>query len=656
MNGEVMAPRNVSLLLQKVFSSLNEAVFIVISGTRIIQDVNLAVERMFGYTRDEIVGRHTSCLHLNQQMFQRFGEEMAQAYQKKGYYETTYRMKRKDGTFFDSEHCVTPIHDTSGQIVSHVCVVRDISERVSSENALRKLALEQGVILDNACVGITLTRDRKFVWVNNKLEEMFGYCEGQMSGQSTRLVYPSDEAFEQSGKATYETVAKGSQYVAELELIRRDGTIFWVKYYGKAIDPDNISAGTIWIVEDIQARKQAEQALIVKTQLLKELNNNLEARIAQAVEELRQKDDVLACQNRLLVDMAPEAIIVFDTELNRIVDANAKAEQLFGCSREVLFTSGPLRFYAQNQPDGRLPEESFSEYSARVMAGEVLVFEQAIRSEKGRDVVCEVRLVKLPSPHNSRVRASFFDITERLRTQKELAKALASEQRLNEEQQQFMGLISHELRTPLAIIDGTAQLLVMTACKDSDCLMHANRILSSTKRLSNLIDTCLTEERLCTSGWTPNMRLVDIGQLARDVVTRAQGDSARHLFESNLEELPEQYTCDPLLITILLNNLLDNAIKYSPHGGEISLRGWSAGKGELCLEVTDQGIGIDPEQIEKAFERFYRAWQIPGIAGAGLGLHIVKRIAELHGGTVNCSSQPGRGSTFTVQLHSGNNS
>lgn len=387
-----------------------------------------------------------------------------------------------------------------------------------------------------------------------------------------------------------------------------------------------------------------------KTVQLKELNDELEARVAKAVEELRQKDAMLASQNRLLIDLAPEAILVFDTELDRIVDANTKAEELFGCGRDYMFKYSPKAFYMQKQPDGRPLDESFPKNAARVIAGEILVVERAIRGGKGHEVLCEVRLVRLPSPHQSLVRASFFDITGRIQTQEKLVSALDAEHRLNQEQRQFMGLVSHELRTPLAIIDGTAQLLALSACKDSECLAHANRILSTTKRMSSLIDSCLAEERLCTTGWTPTMLPTDVGSLVREVVAQAQTGTNNHTLESCLEQLPSHYACDSMLIKVLLNNLLDNAIKYSPCGGVITLRTWSVDNGELCFEVADQGVGIAPVEAEKAFNRFYRTWQLPDVAGAGLGLHIVKRIAELHGGHVSCTSELGKGSIFTVRL------
>ena len=641
--------RDTALLLRQTFASLNEAVFIVQAGTRIILDVNSAVEKMFGYTRDEIVGKHTSCLHIDEQMFLRFGSEMAQAYEEKGYFETAYRMVRKDGSVFESEHCVTPIRDKDGTITSHVCVVRDVTERVLAEMQLHSLNQERGIILDNASVGITLTRNRKFVWANSRFEEMFGFARDELCGQSVRLMYASDEAFDQAGREAYETVAKGQLYVSELPLRRKDGTMFWATYYGKAINPADPSAGTIWIAENIEARKQAEQALSDQTRLLNELNETLEARIAQDVEELRQKDDILANLNRLLIDLAPEAIIVVDIKLNRIVNANYNAEQLFGCSRKVLLRSSPLKFYLHKQPDGRPPEASFSENMSKVLAGGVLTIERAIKGKNGQHKLCEVRLVRLPSPHCDLVRASFFEITERVNVQKELAKALDAEHRMNEEQRQFMGLVSHELRTPLAIIDGTAQLLTLTACKDKDCLKHAERILGATKRLSNLIDTCLTEERLCTSGWVPTMVPVDIGQMAWQIVEQVRTETDQHRIEADLTGLPDNFCCDPMLVKVLLNNLLDNAIKYSPDGGTITVRGWKGNGAELCLEVTDQGVGIAAEYIDRAFERFQRIGQIH-VAGAGLGLHIVKRVAELHSGRVWCTSTPGRGSTFSVRL------
>ncbi|MEI6206654.1 MAG: PAS domain S-box protein [Desulfuromonadales bacterium] len=121
------------LLLEKTFESLNEAIFIVETGTRKILDCNVICEKMFGYSKKEFIGVTTTILHISEEMSKRFGREMLEAYAEKGYYETQFIMRRKDGTTFDSDHSVTPILDESGAVLRQVCVVRDISERKRAE-------------------------------------------------------------------------------------------------------------------------------------------------------------------------------------------------------------------------------------------------------------------------------------------------------------------------------------------------------------------------------------------------------------------------------------------------------------------------------------------------------------------------------------------
>lgn len=506
------------MLLQKVFDSLNEAVFIVETGTRIILDVNRTVEDMFGYCRQEIIGASTSCLHVNEELSERFVSEMAAAYAANGIYETAFQMRRKDGSIFDSEHCVTPIRDEHGRIVSHVCVVRDVSERVKR------------------------SRDLEY------------------------------------------------------------------------------------------------------------LNEHLEERVRQAVEELSQSEHLRDNQNRLLVDLAPEAIIVFDVGLGTIVDANAKALKLFGSSPEELFATTPLSFLKDPQPDGLPAKRTFKENIERVLAGEVLTLERSLVNRAGARLTCEVHLVRMPSAKRLLVRATYIDVTERKKMADELARALAMAHKVNEEQRQFIGLISHELRTPLSIIDGAAQLLKLSACPDSDCLKLAQRIRSACTRLTSLMDTCLTEKRIASSGWEPDVRNEPLPEIVAEVAAACQKTTDKHVILADVKLLPKSYACDAVLMGVMLTNLLENAVKYSPNGGTIMIRGRAGDAGVVTLEVSDEGIGIAPEHTEKIFDRFYRAWQIADVPGAGLGLHLVRKIAELHGGDVRCASELGSGSTFTVTL------
>jgi signal transduction histidine kinase len=106
---------------------------------------------------------------------------------------------------------------------------------------------------------------------------------------------------------------------------------------------------------------------------------------------------------------------------------------------------------------------------------------------------------------------------------------------------------------------------------------------------------------------------------------------------------------DPDLLRILILNLLENAVHYSPEGGSIQVRA-AAQDGSVTIAVRDEGIGIPPEARERIFDRYYRTPQVKDAIGAGLGLYIVRSIARLHGGDVSCDSTLGEGSTFRVSL------
>jgi PAS domain S-box-containing protein len=127
-----------NILLEKTFASLNEAVFVIVSATRTITMCNSAVEHIFGYRREEVLGRNTEFLYVNKEMYEEFGRRLFPALDIDGMFNTEYRMKRKDGTIFDTENTVTEILDDSGHRSLVVSVVRDITERKRAENEIRR--------------------------------------------------------------------------------------------------------------------------------------------------------------------------------------------------------------------------------------------------------------------------------------------------------------------------------------------------------------------------------------------------------------------------------------------------------------------------------------------------------------------------------------
>ena len=144
---------------------------------------------------------------------------------------------------------------------------------------------------------------------------------------------------------------------------------------------------------------------------------------------------------------------------------------------------------------------------------------------------------------------------------------------------------------------------------------------------------------------------VELSALANKVVRRLQTMTSSHSFEVDFESSFPPVPVDPELIEEVLANLVENAIKYSPGGGKITISGSHDAK-QVNITISDEGMGIPAEEIEHIFERFHRVDKGPAraIKGLGLGLYLCKTIIDAHGGIIEVSSQPGKGSRFTFTL------
>lgn len=219
----------------------------------------------------------------------------------------------------------------------------------------------------------------------------------------------------------------------------------------------------------------------------------------------------------------------------------------------------------------------------------------------------------------------------------------------------FVANVSHELRTPLAVIKGYIETLVdghqeIPAEDRERFLRTAQR---HTDRLNSLLEDLLTLSRL--ESVNPGLRRepTDLGRLITGVIDdyRARPAAEGHELRLEIERGVGELTIDPLKVTQALENLLDNALKYTPKGSrlEIAARPKS---GDIEVSVRDNGPGIPAEDLPHIFERFYRVdkGRSREKGGTGLGLSIVKHIVQLHGGRVRVESTPGQGSTFLFTL------
>src|SRR5918999_1699340 len=245
------------------------------------------------------------------------------------------------------------------------------------------------------------------------------------------------------------------------------------------------------------------------------------------------------------------------------------------------------------------------------------------------------------------------DVTDRRRVH-ELRHELASERAQNlllsaaDEAKTFaMQAVSHDIRTPLAAILGLAVTLESRAGEmpAEEVRDLSSRIVQNSRRLDRIVTDLLDLDRLQRNGFAANLRQVDLGTLVRQLVTRTEAVTERRL---QLDSGPVHARADPTMVERIVENLLTNAVKHTPGDSRIWVRVERTDEGAL-IAVEDDGPGVPPEERQRIFEPFTQGTS-PGPGGAGVGLALVAKFAELHDGRAWVQERDGGGASFRVLL------
>ena len=228
-------------------------------------------------------------------------------------------------------------------------------------------------------------------------------------------------------------------------------------------------------------------------------------------------------------------------------------------------------------------------------------------------------------------------------------------QRLNEVKSLFMRLTSHELRSPLTVTRGYASMLAGGDLGDLPPQVSgaASYIMGASDAALSLIDGLAEVARLDQGADVLKMATVQLRSVVEEAVRAVQREAeAKDVSIEQQVDGDAVLHVDPDRCVIAVRNLLANAVKYGDTGAVVRLRASFDGDGCVEITVSDDGPGIGGDELDMVFERYYRAQsgRTAEVPGSGLGLYIVRRIAELHGGEVRVSSAPGRGSRFTLSL------
>ncbi len=220
---------------------------------------------------------------------------------------------------------------------------------------------------------------------------------------------------------------------------------------------------------------------------------------------------------------------------------------------------------------------------------------------------------------------------------------------------QFLSIAAHELKTPLTALLGNTQLIQRRIARTHTFTERDQRVLQvinqQSQRLSRMVEALLDISRIRGGTLSIERTSVDLSALAERLVDEVQPSLERHSIEIHIPNSPVMVTGDALRLEQVFQNIIQNAIKYTPQGGKIALEITREGD-QACVAVTDPGIGIPSKALPNLFRQFYRAGnaQSHHIAGMGLGLYVVREIVALHNGRVEVESTEGEGSTFLVYL------
>ncbi len=550
-------------------------------------------------------------------------------------FEHEYRMRHTDGHWVWVHDRSTAVLDEDGNLDYFLGFLTDVSSRHDAEERLREAELTfRTMVEQNPAVFYVQELDPKdptravTTYVGPGDEELTGYPRQATARDPElwdRLVHPDDRERVLAADAA-SNVDGSDVFSQEYRIVRKDGRIVWVLDEARLVRPEGRAPYWQGFQLDITARNEAEQHLL------------------DAHEHLR-----------VMVDSALDAVVSMDVN-GSITGWNPQAETTFGWSaeevlgRSLVETIVPHVHRAAHSEGLRRWRETGE---GAVLNARIEI--QALHRD-GRLLPVELAIVPVAVGEETTFSGFIRDISDRKRAQEDLERALEVEREatvrlraLDEMKDTFLQAVSHDLRTPLAAILGLAITLERgdVGLAPEETRELAGRIEHNARRLERLVTNLLDLDRLARGVLTPAFEPTDVGALVRRMV--AESDPALHEQVSVSTE-HVVVPIDPPKVERIVENLLVNAVRHTPHGTSISVSVVALEEGAMIV-VEDEGGGVPQELREKIFEEFRQGTDAPQPSpGVGVGLTLVRRFAEMHHGRAWVEEREGGGASFRVFL------
>jgi PAS domain S-box-containing protein len=601
---------------------------VVLHDENELLEVNPAAVRIMGRNkREELLGKHpremAPLFQPNGESSEAMGRRYIEECLSRGSARFEWVARAANGEDIPLEVALTRIQWSGRRVIQ--AFITDITERKHAQAALAESEARFSAAFQASPIFIAISKaiDGRFVLVNDSFVNWAGYTREEMLGRNALELgfweYPEErQAFWEDLRRT------GSLRERECRFLNRNGRRFTMLVSAQLIQLNHVPH-MLAISLDITERKRAEAELRASEARLRES----EARFSVAFQA------------------SPIFINILSMSDGKYVWANDAFVNRLGYPREEVLGRSSADFGMWENPKEReLAWKDMREI------GSIRQRECRWLNRHGErfTILLSAETIKFnEKPH---ILSLALDITQRKRAEEELLKTLEREKELSQLKSNFVSMVSHEFRTPLGIIQSSAELLrdfyqKMQAVEREEQL---ESIARNTRRMAGMMEGVLVLSRLDAGKLHFQPAMLNLDSFCRRVVDEVlSATSRRCLVDLRLNSIPSEAKADEQLLGHIFTNLLSNAIKYSEPGATVQFAVERHGRDAVCT-VRDPGIGISDDDQQQLFKAFHRGGNVGTRPGTGLGLLLVKRCAELHGGEVRVSSKMGEGTTVIVRL------
>jgi len=609
-----------------LLETISEGVVIVDNHQKIVQ-VNTSTEKIFGYKNEELISKDLNILlpsHYHKSLSVNF-KELLKA-------KTKIRISdsknifglKKDGSIIHIEVELNPFTVYNKTFI--LAMIKDISEQKEIEKNL----MIKSRALESASSGIVITdalkHDNPIIYFNAAFKNLTGYNADEILNNNCRFLHGEDRD-QKPLELIRIAIKNGESCQALLRNYKKDGTLFWNDLYIIPISDENgLVTNFIGILNDVTDKKHKDEERHHLTEIFDESLNEIH---------------------------------VFDAKTLKFIKLNNSAQKTLGYTVDELTNMTPIDI---------TPYKDEVEFRSTIDVllkknVEKLVVESIHKRKDGTEYPVETHLQLSKLGERDVFVAIILDITERKnytnklekivqeRT-KQLKHALGKEIEINQLKTKFLSLLSHEFKTPLSAILSSALLLSkyqLTQQQDRRN-KHIKTITDKAQLLNNILNGFLSIEKFDSGDLSYRFNNFKISEIVDEVIYNARmliKDGQQIKYTEKTEGLSLYQ--DEKIIELILSNLLHNAIKYSPENSSIYLD-IDQNDEHTTFTINDAGIGIPEMAQNKIFDRYFRAENVMGTEGTGVGLNIVKSHLDNLKGNIYFESKENVGTKFTVTI------